>query len=122
MKIRSRDKISVNLSMTETVNEKIIGSIEKVEYSGDFSRLVVTYKYATESDILIKYDIISFANQEIDDLRNDIETLLPNDFGILGEKEQTQIKFISGFLLIMSQTFDILIEDIEIMRNPESEE
>lgn len=115
MYIKSKTEISINLSMTETVSTKIMGFINSIEIAHDFQKIVVRYSYKTEDNRNIKTDVIILVGEEIDNVRNDVQNHLPEGYSDMNEREKTMYKYLTGFTLLMSQTFNINIDDIEII-------
>jgi hypothetical protein len=101
--------------MTTSISEKIIGEITRVEFSGDFQRLVVTYKYTSESGSLIKQGFIEFNGDEIDTLDSTVQQILPNDYDTYNERDKMMYKYLNGFKIKMAETFNIEVTDIEII-------
>lgn len=115
MDIRTLINIQVNIDMTTSINEKVIGELTKVEFSGDFQRLVVTYKYSSESGILIKKGNIEFKGNEIDNLDSTVQQILPSDYDTYNERDKMMYKYLNGFKIKMAETFNIEVSDIEII-------
>lgn len=113
-KIKSLVDITVNLNMTTTITDRVIGEIIKVEFSGDFNQLVVSYIYRAEGGQLIKSDKLILKEEEIDGLNEMVKNFLPSDFNDMTEREQLKQKYLIGFKLKMSETFNIQISNIEI--------
>jgi len=114
MVIKSLVDITVNMDMTTSIVGKIIGEILRVEFSGDFERLVVTYKYESESEDIIKRGSLELTGVEIDDLNTAVQQMLPTNYDTLTEREQMMFKYLNGFKIKMSETFNIDTTDIEI--------
>lgn len=113
--VRSKINVQVNLNMTESINEPIIGEINKVETSGDFDIIVVSYIYKSETtDSLIKSSKLQLKGVEIDDFNNMVKTYLPTDYDTMTEREQLRMKYLTGFRLKMAETFNIQVTDTEI--------
>jgi hypothetical protein len=115
MVIKSLVNIQFNVDMITSINEKVIGEITRVEFSGDFQRLVVTYKYTSESDTLIKRGSMEFKGDEIDTLDSTVQQILPDDYDTYGERDKMMYKYLNGFKIKMAETFNIEVIDIEII-------
>lgn len=115
MVIKSLINIPFNIDMTTSINEKIIGEILRVELSGNFERLVVTYKYESESGILIKRGSLELKGDEIDNLSSLVNQIIPQDYETYSERNKVAYKYLNGFRIKMADTFNIEVTDIEIV-------
>jgi hypothetical protein len=101
--------------MNESVQARIIGDIIRIELGDNFQTLVVHYTYKTEDGVLIKSDKMILVGDEIDSLSDQVQDLLPSNYTELSEREQIMYKYFSGFKILMSETFNIMIGEIEII-------
>jgi len=71
--------------------------------------------YKTEDYSLVKSDKLVLQRYEIDTLSTQVQSLLPNDYSTLGEREQIVYKYLCRFKIQMAETFSILVEEVEII-------
>jgi len=114
MKVRSKIAVDINLSMSETVNTIIHGEITSVRISNDFQSIVVKYTYKTDNDVLIKNDTLLIVGEDIDTLKTTVESILPNDYDTMSERDQLMHKYLSGFRIKLAETFNLNVSDTEI--------
>jgi len=113
-KVKSKISLDINLSISESVNSIIIGTINDIKLSGDFQRIEISYTYETEAGAIVKKGKLVISTEEIDNLRTTVNSLLPNDYDSLDERDKMAYKYLNGFRVKLAETFNIQVTDTEI--------
>lgn len=116
LKIKTTVDITINAGMLVTKKTKIIGELIKIEIGNNFNQYNIHYNYRDEDNNLIKQDIYTLSDKNIDDQYDLIKKLLPLDYDTLNEREKTYNKYLIAFKFIMANTFLIDYDQIEEMK------
>lgn len=116
MNIKIKSLVDIEINDGINIDKcKIIGEIERVEITGDFNQYLISYSYSKENGELIRRDLFTLIEDEIDTQYQIVKSFLPENYNNLTEREQQLIKYKIAFKLIMSQTYNINYNDIEII-------
>lgn len=123
--VRTKVDVTFNTGKVTSITDKIVGEIQRVEQNGSFDSLNVKYSYknivagaeegSDDVETILETKTYSLRDEEIDNLRSSVEALLPADYGTMTEREQNRIKHLTGFRLVMADTFSLDVADTEII-------
>lgn len=116
MNIKIKSLVDIEINDGINIDKcKIIGEIERVEITGDFNQYLISYSYSKENGELIRRDLFTLIEDDIDNQYQIVQSFLPENYSDLSERQQQLIKYKIAFKLIMSQTYNINYNDIEYM-------
>jgi hypothetical protein len=117
MYIKSLIDITYNdvTKLSGTSTTKIVGKIIDQYWSDNYNKVSFTYQYLKEDGVsVIKEASYFLTGQQIDDLSSQISQSLPAG---IPERNLQMTKAYIGFKMLMAQTFNINVSNIEIVNS-----
>lgn len=115
MKIKTKIPVKYNNGLLNVETGLLFGKIQNVIIYSDFNNVEIVYQYEDENGNVIHQNVFVIKDDEIDNLSLNIFNLLPENYNELPERERMKMKYYSGFAIKMAETFEINIEDLEII-------
>lgn len=112
MKIRTKSNVTYNKPITGTSDGVVIGIINNASWVDDFNRLGVNYQYADINGNVFHTSSFTIDGYQIDAMYEAIKDSIPTE-GTYRDIERA--KFYLGFIFQMAATFEIEIDEIEIV-------
>jgi len=112
MTIKSTKNVTFNSGVAGTREGILTGVIESVSWVNDFNCVGANYSYIDTEGKKVFTDAFTVENEKIEELYEAIKGSIPPN-GTHREIEKT--KFYLAFMYVMSATFGIELEDIELV-------
>ena len=112
MKLRTKIEVSYNSGASGSSKGIVEGRLQDCVWLDDFNVIGANYSYTTLEGRVFYTDGFTVSNEDVETLYTAIENSIPDG---LDYRSTNRISFYLGFIFEMAKTFNVNVEDIEII-------